>query len=131
MIFDRNCRAKVTISSVAPRGDDKNPDLERQELNLKFLKWSHEEENVCFIDNSNLALRGKINEKLYAADKVHLNMEGAKLFSSNLSFNLKEQLGLSLYTNQESHGPRRGLQRRGRRGNFYNNGHRQRPWSPP
>ena len=106
-------------------------DMERQELNLKLLKWSHDVENLHFIDNTNLSLRGKINDKLYAADKVHLNPEGAKFLISNFSFNLKEQLGIpNPYMNQQSQVQKRGFRRGGRRGGSYNNTPRQGSWSP-
>lgn len=130
-IFNRNKEAKVFISSVIPRGDDANLEIERVELNLKLLKWSHEEEKIHLIDNSNLAHRGRINDKLYGMDKVHLNLEGSKILASNISFPLKEQLGL--VTNQQVQGQRkdwRDLRRRGRRGGPYNGGFRQRSWSP-
>ena len=131
VILNRNSEARVTISSVIPRGDDVMHDMERQELNLRLLKWSHDEENMHFIDNTNLSLRGKINDKLYAGDKVHLNPEGAKFLISNFSFNLKEQLGISNpCMNQQSQVQKRGFRRGGRRGSSYNNIPRQRSWSP-
>ncbi len=85
-IFNRNKETKVSIISVIPRGDDANLEIERVELNLKLLKWSYEEEKIHLIDNSNLAHRGRINDKLYGKDKVHLNMEGSKILASNIIF---------------------------------------------
>ncbi len=84
--FNRNKETKVSIISVIPRGDDANLEIERVELNLKLLKWSYEEEKIHLIDNSNLAHRGRINDKLYGKDKVHLNMEGSKILASNIIF---------------------------------------------
>ncbi len=133
IIFNKNRSIKITLSAVIPRGDDYQLDLERQDFNLKLLRWSHSHNKIFFVDNSNLSNRGRINEKLYAVDNIHLNPQGVNFLTSNISIELKNQLEISqLYRLPQDGQKERWKQNESRgRGKFMFCERTSRSWSPP
>ena len=87
---------KVVISNIAPRGDEEIFDINRQEYNVKLLKEYSLNPKVTLCDNSNLAKQGKIINKFYGMDKVHLNEEGSKVLAANIGFSIKSVLGIKV-----------------------------------
>eukprot|EP00794_Sanderia_malayensis_P001292 gene1292-1426_t len=132
IILSRNANAHLTFSAIIPRGDNELLDIERQDVNLKMLKWCHNQERIEFVDNTNL-VRGGINVKMYAQDKIHLNETGTKLPASNIGFSLKIQLQIAHLYQVPNRNPRgQGFRRRGSRNPQFDarGGHRGRSWSP-
>eukprot|EP00794_Sanderia_malayensis_P011382 gene11382-12568_t len=133
IILSRNANAHLTFSAIIPRGDNELLDIERQDVNLKMLKWCHNQERIEFVDNTNLSVRGGINVKMYAQDKIHLNETGTKLLASNIGFSLKSQLQIAHLYQVPNRNPRgQGFRRRGSRNPQFDarGGHRGRSWSP-
>eukprot|EP00794_Sanderia_malayensis_P016225 gene16225-17861_t len=133
IILSRNANAHLTFSAIIPRGDNELLDIERQDVNLKMLKWCHNQERIEFVDNTNLSVRGGINVKMYAQDKIHLNETGTKLPASNIGFSLKIQLQIAHLYQVPNRNPRgQGFRRRGSRNPQFDarGGHRGRSWSP-
>ena len=56
---------------------------------MLFMNYCREN-NVFFCDDSNLANRGEIIKKFYAAGMLHLSKDGTNVLASNFSHYLKE-----------------------------------------
>ena len=83
-----NHKMKIVLSCIAPRDDEESYDINRQELNLRLLKDYSLNPVVTLCDNNNLANHGRIINKFYAIDKIHLNEEGSSVPASNISSTL-------------------------------------------
>ena len=82
--------------NIAPRVDEEIFDINPQEYNVKLLKEYSLNPKETLCDNSNLAKQGKIINKFYGMDKVHLNEEGSKVLAANISFSIKSVLGIKV-----------------------------------
>ena len=91
-----NPKMKIVLSCMAPRGDEESYDINRQELNLRLLKEYSLNPVVTLCDNNNLASHGRIINKFYAIDKIHLNEEGSSVLASNISSALKYVMGIDI-----------------------------------
>ena len=91
-----NPKMKIVLSCIAPRGDEESYDINRQELKLRLLKEYSLDPAVTLCDNNNLANHGKIVNKFYAVDKIHLNKEGSSVLASNISSTLKYVMGIDI-----------------------------------
>ena len=100
----KNPEAKVILSAVAPRGDNDDLDMARQELNLMMLKKYKDKEHVLVVDNNNLSSRGAIIKNYYGQDLIHLTLQGAKILATNISHLLKKMLNISSLYEQKDRG---------------------------
>ena len=76
-----NPKMKIVLSCIAPRGDEESYNINRQELNLRLLKEYSLNPVVTLCDNNNLANHGRIINKFYAIDKIHLNEEESSVLA--------------------------------------------------
>ena len=100
----KNPDAKIILSTVAPRGDNDDLDMARQELNLMMLKKYKDKEHVLLVDNNNLSSRGAIVKNYHGQDLIHLTPQGAKILATNISHQLKKMLNISSLYEQKDRG---------------------------
>jgi lysophospholipase L1-like esterase len=76
--------AKVILSLATPRGDSLNWALKAEKTNKIVTDNLSKDENVSFVDNWNLGVRGMIKPELFETDKVHLSPMGTARLASNI-----------------------------------------------
>ncbi len=84
---------KILVGTIIPRCDEKSMALKAHIFNPKLLEKSMEREDFVICDNN---VRDGQSEKLFAADGIHLNMDGTKIFTADLKVGICKLLGISV-----------------------------------
>ena len=80
---------QLIYSMIVGRGDE--ADQKRKEFNAHILLFCNKH-NILICDHTNPLQKDGITPRFFIQDKVHLSVEGNKVFSANLSYALRMAL---------------------------------------
>ena len=111
---------QLICSMIVGRGDE--ADQKRKEFNAHMLLFCNKH-NILTCEHTNLLQRDGIIPRFFNQDKVHLSVEGTKVFSAILSYAVRMALKIPVIPRRSTTPPRRSS-REPRRGFRANRGYR-------